>query len=125
LTRDSDPFKWRHYEAEIILLSIRLYCRYQLSYRNLEEMMRERGLSVDHTTVFRCVQRYSPEINRRIRPHLTLAGAYYRIDETYLKVGKNREYLYRAVDKEGNRIEFMLSPKRDVAAAKRFFKSLM
>jgi transposase-like protein len=88
-------------------------------------MMRARGLSVDHTTVFRWVQRYAPEINKRIRPHLNLAGASYRIDETYVKVGKGWKYLYRAVDKDGATIEFMLSAKRDVSAAKRFFKKMM
>lgn len=87
--------------------------------------MRERGLSVDHTTVWRWVQRYAPEINKRIRPHLKLAGASYRIDETYIKVGKQWKYLYRALDKEGQTIEFMLSAKRDIPAVKRFFKKLM
>ena len=87
--------------------------------------MSERGLTVDHTTVWRWVQRYAPEINKRIRPHLKLAGTSYRVDETYIKVGKTCKYLYRAVDKEGNTIEFMLSAKRDVSAAKRFFKKMM
>jgi IS6 family transposase len=88
-------------------------------------MMNERGLAVDHTTVWRWVQRYAPEINRRIRPHLKMSGTSYRVDETYIKVGKSCKYLYRAVDKEGNTIEFMLSAKRDVFAAKRFFKKMM
>ncbi len=88
-------------------------------------MMKERGLTVDHTTIFRCVQRYAPEINKRIRPHLKLAGASYRVDETYIKVGKQCKYLYRAIDSRGNTIEFMLSAKRDVSAAKRFFKKMM
>lgn len=87
--------------------------------------MRERGLDVDHSTVFRWVQRYAPEINKRIRQHLKMSGTSYRVDETYIKVGKSCKYLYRAVDKEGNTIEFMLSGKRDVSAAKRFFKKLM
>ena len=87
--------------------------------------MRERGLSVDHTTIFRWVQRYAPEINKRMHPHLKLAGASYRVDETYIKVGRGCKYLYRAVDSTGNTIEFMLSAKRDVAAAKRFFKKMM
>jgi IS6 family transposase len=88
-------------------------------------MMGERGLPVDHTTIFRWVQKYAPEINKRSRPHLKLAGASYRLDETYIKVGKQWKYLYRALDKEGNTIEFMLSAKRDVCAAKRFFKKMM
>jgi transposase, IS6 family len=87
--------------------------------------MRERGLEVDHTTVWRWVQRYAPEINKRIRPHLKLAGASYRVDETYIKVGSEWKYLSRAVDKEGNTIEFMLSANRDIAAVKRFFKKMV
>lgn len=88
-------------------------------------MMRERGLSIDHTAVWRWVQRYAREINKRIRPHLKLAGASYRVDETYIKVGNQCNYLYRAVDSMGNTIEFRLSAKRDVHAAKRFFKKMM
>ena len=87
--------------------------------------MRERGLSVDHVTVFRWVQRYAPEINRRMRPHLRMSGASFRIDETYVKVGRQWKYLYRAVDKHGATIELMLTAKRDVSAAKRFFKKVM
>jgi transposase-like protein len=88
-------------------------------------MMRERGLDVDHSTVFRWVQRYAPEINKRVRQHLKMSGTSYRVDETYIKVGKSCKYLYRAVDKEGQTIEFMLSTRRDVSAAKRFFKKMM
>lgn len=88
-------------------------------------MMRERGLNVDHSTVFRWVQKYAPEINKRIRPYLKMSGTSYRVDETYIKVGKTCKYLYRAVDKEGSTIEFMLSSERDVCAAKRFFRKVM
>jgi IS6 family transposase len=88
-------------------------------------MMRERGLSVDHSTVWRWVQHYAPEINKRIRQHLKMSGTSYRVDETYIKVGKTCKYLYRAVDKEGQTIEFLLSAKRDVSSAKRFFKKMM
>jgi transposase, IS6 family len=88
-------------------------------------MMRARGLTVDHVTVFRCVQRYAPEINKRMRPYLGMSGTSYRIDETYVKVGTEWKYLYRAVDSTGGTIEFMLSARRDVSAAKRFFKKLM
>lgn len=87
--------------------------------------MRERGLPVDHVTVFRWVQRYAPEINKRLRPHLKMSGASYRLDETYVKVGTGWKYLYRAVDSVGCTIEFRLSARRDVSAAKRFFKKLM
>ncbi len=78
-----------------------------------------------HSLVWRWVQRYAPEINKRIRPHLKMSGASYRVDETYIKVGKQCKYLYRVVDKEGHTIEFMLSAKRDVSAAKRFFQKMM
>ena len=88
-------------------------------------MMKERGLDVDHSTVFRWVQRYAPEINKRVRQHLKMSGTSYWVDEAYIKVGKTCKYLYRAVDKEGQTIEFMLSAKRDVSAAKRFFKKIM
>lgn len=125
MRQNKSLFKWRHFEPSLILLCVRWYCRYQLSYRDVEEIMRERGLDVDHSTVFRWVQRYAPEINKRIRPHLKMSGTSYRVDETYIKVGKTCKYLYRAVDKEGSTIEFMLSAKRDVSAAKRFFKKLM
>ena len=125
MKQDKSSFKWRHYEPTIILLCVRWYCRYQLSYRDVEEMLRERGLDMDYSTVFRWVQRYAPEINKRIRPHLKMSGASFRVDETYIKVGKTCKYLYRAVDKEGQTTEFMLSAKRDVSAAKRFFKKMM
>lgn len=121
----SSSLKWRHYAPDIILLCVRWYCRYQLSYRDVEEMMHERGLEVDHSTVFRWAQRYAPEINKRIRPHLKMSGTSYRVNETYIKVGKACKYLYQAVDKEGQTIEFMLSAKRDISAAKGFFKKMM
>ncbi|MGB8510436.1 MAG: IS6 family transposase [Pyrinomonadaceae bacterium] len=125
LRQNKSSFKWRHFEPSLILLCVRSHCRYQLSYRDVEKMMRERGLDVDHSTVFRWVQRYAPEINKRVRQHLKMSGTSYRVDETYIKVGKSCKYLYRAVDKEGQTIEFMLSAKRDVSAAKRFFKKMM
>ena len=122
---NKSPFKWRHFEPSPILLCVRWYCRYQLSYRDVEEMMRERGIEVDHSMVFRWVQRYAPAINKRVRPHLKMSGTSYRVDETYIKIGKSCKYPYRAVDKEGYTIEFMLIAKRDVSAAKRFFKKVM
>jgi transposase, IS6 family len=118
---NSTPFKWRHFEAEIILLCVRWYLRYSLSYRDLEEMMRERGLHVDHTTIYRWVQRYAPELEKRCRPHLKATNDSWRVDETSMKVKKMWMYLYRAVDSHGNTLEFLLSPTRDAEAAKRFF----
>ena len=125
MKQHKSPFKWRHFEPTVILLCVRRYCKYQLSYRDLEEMMREHGVAVDHTTLFRWVQRYAPEINRRMRPHLKMSGTSYRIDETYVKVGTGWKYLYRAVDSKGDTIKFLLSAKRDVSAAKRFSRKLM
>jgi transposase-like protein len=118
---EQNPFKWRHFQAEIILLCVRWYVRYSLSYRDLEEMMLERGLHVDHTTIYRWVQHYAPELDRRCRPHLKPTTDSWRVDETYIKVKKEWVYLYRAVDSQGNTLEFLLSPTRDAEAAKRFF----
>src|SRR5438045_4128570 len=118
---NQSPFKWRHFESEIILLCVRWYLRYSLSYRDLEEMMRERGLQVDHTTIYRWVQRYTPELDKRCRPHLKATTDSWKVDETYIKVRKTWMYLYRAVDSQGNTLEFLLSPTRDAQAAKGFF----
>ena len=81
-----NPFKWRHYEGEIIILCVRWYLRYALSYRDLAEMMSERGLSVVHTTIFSWVQRFAPELDERCRPHLKSTNDSWRVDETYVKV---------------------------------------
>src|SRR5258708_1070114 len=118
-------FKWRHFESEIILLCVRWYLRYALSYRDLEEMMLERGLSVDHTTIYRWVQRYAPEVEKRCRTHLKTTTDSWRVDETYIKVKGVWTYLYRAVDAQGNTLEFLLSPTRDAEAAKRFFSKTL
>src|SRR5947207_5867265 len=119
------PFKWRHFQAEIILLYVRWYLRYPFSYRDLEEMMAERGLAVDHTTIYRWVQRYAPELDKRCRPHLKACNDSWKVDETYIKVRKNWMYLYRAVDSEGNTLEFLLSPTRDAEAAETFFSKTL
>lgn len=119
------PFKWRHFEAEIILCCIRWYLRYALSYRDVEEIMAERGLSVDHTTIYRWVQRYAPELEKRCRPYLKATTDSWRVDETYIKVKKVWLYLYRAVDSQGNTLEFFLSPKRNAQTAKRFFSKVL
>jgi IS6 family transposase len=104
---------------------VRWYLRYALSYRDLEEMMRERGLSLDHTTIYRWVQAYAPELEKRIRPHLRLTNDSHRVDETYVKVKGAWKYLYRAVVSTGQTIDFMLSAKRDARAAKRFFRKML
>jgi IS6 family transposase len=119
-------FKGRHFKGEIVLWAVRPYCRYGVSYRDLEQMMGERGVSVDHSTIYRWVQKYAPEIERRLRwqwrqPRSTS----WRVDETYIKVRGQWAYLYRAVDKFGDTIDFYLSPTRNTAAAKRFLGKVL
>ncbi len=116
----ASPFKWRHFEGQIILLCVRWYLRYCLSYRDLEEMMVERGLNLDHTTIYRWVQKYAPELEKRCKPHLKQTNDSWRVDETYIKAKGEWLYLYRAVDSAGNTLEFLLSEHRDAQAAKRF-----
>jgi len=115
-------FRGRHFEDVIIILCVRWYLRYSLSYRDLEEMMGERGLSVDHVTVWRWVQHYAPVLNQRLRRELRHPNRSWRVDETYVRVAGNWAYLYRAVDSGGDTIDFMLSPKRDLTAAKLFLR---
>jgi transposase-like protein len=111
-------FKGRHFEAEIIVLCVRWYLRFGLSFRNLEEIMAERNLNVDHVTIWRWVQRYAPELNRRCRLEMRMTNRSWRVDETYLRVAGKWTYLYRAVDSTGATIDFLLSRRRDAAAAK-------
>ena len=120
-----NPFKWRQYEPEIILLCVRWYLRYSLSYRDLEEIMVERGLPVGHTTIYRWVQRYVPALEKRVRAQLKPTNDSWRIDETYIKVRGCWMYLYRAVDSAGNTLEFMLSPFRHAGAAECFFRKAL
>jgi transposase, IS6 family len=114
------PFKWRHFQADLILLCVRWYLRYSLSYRDLEEMMLERGLHVDHTTIYHWVQRDAPELDKRCRPHLKTTTDSWRVDETSIKVKKEWVYLYRAVDSQEQTLDFFFSSTRDATAAKRF-----
>jgi IS6 family transposase len=121
----SKPFKWRHYQAEIILLCVRWYLRYSLSYRDLEEMMAERGLTVDHSTIARWVLAYAPELEKRVKPQLKLTDDSWRVDETYIKVKGQWVYQYRAVDSEGHTLDFRLSATRDAEAATAFFEKTL
>jgi transposase-like protein len=123
----SDPslFKWRHFDAEIILCAVRCHLRYALSYRDVEELRHERGVSVDHSTVFRWVQRDAPEQGKRCRTRLNATNDSYRVDGTYIRVKKQWHYLYRAVDSEGSTIDLMLSARRDAKAAERFFRKAL
>jgi transposase-like protein len=118
-------FKWKHYQPDIILLTVRWYLGYNLSFRNVVEMMEERGLSMAHTTIMRWVHQYGPELDERVRHHLKTTNDSWRVDETYVKVKCQWMYLYRAVDSEGNTIDFYLSESRDKQAARRFFKKAL
>jgi len=101
---------------------VRWYCRYSLSYRDVEELAQERGVSIDHTTVFRWVQAYSPQLDKRCRRHLRPSSNSWRVDEVYVKVKGQARWLYRAIDKHGDTLDFLLTAKRDAKAAKRFFR---
>ncbi|MGG0726648.1 IS6 family transposase [Bacillus paramycoides] len=118
-------FKWKHYQPDIILLIVRWYLRYNLSFRDLVEIMEERGLSLAHTTIMRWVHQYGPELDKRVRRHLKSTNDSWRVDETYVKVKGQWMYLYRAVDSKGNTIDFHLSKTKDYRAAKRFFKKAL
>ncbi len=87
-------------------------------------MVNERGLDVNHTTIFRWVQRYGPELETRCRPHLRPTNDSWRVDETYISVKGKWKYLYRAVDSDGNTLDFLLTAKRDATTAKRFFRKV-
>ena len=112
-----NPFKGRQFTAEIVLWAVRWYLQFPISYRDLECMLSDRGVQVDHTTLFRWIQAYAPEIEKRIRPHLRMTNGSWGVDETYLRVKGEWVYLYRAVDASGQTIDLLLSPKRDAAAA--------
>ncbi|MED1599151.1 IS6 family transposase [Bacillus pseudomycoides] len=118
-------FKWKHYQPDMILLTVRWYLRYNLSFRDLVEMMEERGLSIAHTTIMRWVHQYGLELDERVRCHLKTTNDSWRVDETYVKIKGQWMYLYRAVDSKGNTIDFYLSESRDKQAAKRFFKKVL
>ena|SRR5689334_11030210 len=120
----TNPFKGRHYPGEVILSAVRWYLRYPLAYLHVSELLRERGLFVDASCVWRWVQAYAPEINRRCRQHLKPTNKSYRVDETYIKVKGEDRYLYRAVDSTGQTIDFLLTAKRDADSAKRFFRKV-
>jgi len=113
-------FKCRQFEPEVILLAVGWYLRFSLSYRDVEELLAERGVHADHVTVWRWVQRYAPELQRCLRRHLKPTNDSWRMDETYVRLKGNWRYLYRAVDSTGATLDFLLSAKQDAAAAKRF-----
>ena len=120
-----NTFKWRHFQPEIILLCVRWYLRYPISYRNLGEMMLDRGLAVSHTTLYRWVQRFAPELEKRCRPHVRMTNDSWRVDETYIKISGHWKYLYRAVDTDGKTLDFLLTAKRNARAAQRFLSKVL
>jgi transposase-like protein len=114
-------FKGRHFDREIIILCVRWYLRFKLSYRDLVEMMAERGVDLAHTTIMRWIQRFVPEFEKRWNRFAYKAGRSWRVDQTYVKIKGRWTYLYRA-DSDGKTIDFLLRANRDVAAAKAFFQ---
>ena len=118
-------FKGMRFPIDVIFVCIRWYLAYPLSYRHLEEMMEERGVSVDHFSITRWAIRFLPLIEKMARKHELLVGGSWRMDETYIKVKGVWKYLYRAVDKQGKTVDFLLTAKRDMVAAKRFFDKAM
>ena len=121
----TNPFKGRHFPGDVIVQCVRWYLRYPLAYEHVSELLAERGVEVHASCVWRWVQAYAPELNRRCRPHLKPTNKSYRTDETYIKVKGKDHYLYRAVDSSGQTIDFLLAAKRDAAAAKRFFRKAL
>jgi transposase, IS6 family len=118
-------FKWRQTAPELILCAVRWYLRYSLSLRDVEELLAERGLQADHTTIWRWVQCYGPALEQRLRRHLKPTNKSWRVDETYIRVKGRWCYLYRAIDSTGATIDFLLSALRDAAAAKRLFRKAL
>ena len=113
-------FKGAHFPQDIILMGIRWYLAYPLSYRHVEELLEERGVPIDHATVQRWVVKYSPQLEEAFHRRKRSVGVSWRMDETYIRVKGQWYYLHRAVDKQGQTIDFLLTKHRDERAAKRF-----
>jgi transposase-like protein len=110
------------FPPEVIVLAVRWYLRFGLSYRDLEELLTERGVEVDHVTIYRWVQRFTPLLAEAARPCRHAVGDRWWVDETYVKVGGQWRYVYRAIDQFGQVIDVFVSPRRDVRGARRFFE---
>src|SRR5215469_8029467 len=119
-TRRPPLFRKRQFEPVIIVTCVRWYCRFSLSLRDLKELMAERGLTVDHSTIWRWVQRYGPEIHRRLRGNVKPKSSTWHMDETFVRIAGKWMYLFRAVDGHGQTVDFYLSQTRDREAAKQF-----
>ena len=117
----SSAFAGFRFPPEVITVSVRWYLRYGLSYRDVEELLAERGVTVDHVSVYRWVQRFTAEFIEAARPCRRLPGDRWFVDETYVRVAGRWTYLYRAIDQHGQIIDVMLSTRRDLAAARAFF----
>ena len=113
-------FKGRHHQQDMILQCVRWHVAYGLSYRDLEELMQERGYAVDHSTIQRWVVHYAPRIEKAFRSNKKRTGVRWRLDETYVKIKGVWKYFYRAVDKHGDTVDFLLTAKRDTKAVRRF-----
>ena len=124
-SRRTGLFQKRHFAAEIIVTCVRWYLRFSLSLRDIEELMAERGLCVDHTTIWRWTQTYAPEVQRRLHGQLKPKGSTWHIDETFVKIAGQWMYLFRAVDSSGQTVDFYLSETRDREAAKCFLKKAL
>ena len=118
-------FKRMRFRIDGILVCIHRYVAYPLSYRHLEEMMPERGVSLDHSSINRWAFRFLPLVEKMVRKHKRPVGTSWRMDETYIKVKGIWKYRYRAVDKQGQAVDFLLTAKRDMAAATRFLDKAM
>ncbi|MGZ9724282.1 IS6 family transposase, partial [Rhizobium miluonense] len=118
-------FSGRHFDRSVILLCVRWYLAYNLSLRDLEEMMAERGLSVDHSTIHRWVVHFSPQLLERFNRRKRCVTGKWHMDETYIKVRGEWMYLYRAIDSLGDTVEFLFSESRDLPAAKRFLRRVL
>jgi len=114
-------FAGYRFPPEVITLAVRWYLRFGLSYRDVEELLAERGIEVDHVTVYRWVQRFSPEFAEAARARRHIVGDRWQVDETYVKVAGTWRYLFRAIDQFGQVIDVFLSPRRNTEAARRFF----
>ena len=122
---DRSAFAGYRFPPEVILLAVRWYLRYGLSYRDVEELLAERGIEVDHVTIYRWVQRFTPLLIDAARPCRHAVGGRWFVDETYVKVSGKWRYVYRAVDQHGQVIDIYVSRKRDIGAARRFFTGLL